>query len=451
MDFSVAVPRHAARVITLLEQVGFEAWVVGGCVRDSLLGRTPLDWDVTTSATPTEVLAALQGIRVVPTGIQHGTVTAVLEEGNIEITTYRADGAYTDHRRPDSVRFSRVLKDDLARRDFTVNAMAYHPSRGLIDAFGGLADLKRCSLRAVGDPTRRFNEDALRILRCVRFAAVLGFEIEPETAKAAAALRALLKDISRERIGDELTKLLCGENAAEVLRNYAEIIFTAVPELAPMAECAQETPFHCYNAWEHTLHTLEAVKPDPIVRWAALLHDCGKPETKSFDEKGIAHFYGHSSRSEALSREILEGLRFSRRECDEICQLVAMHMELLPPTEKRLKRLLGKLGEEQLFRLLELIRGDWAGLSPTFLPERSPALEETLERAKALLESSSALTLKDLAVNGRDLMELGFVPSPALGQALETLLDEVLEGKLENTKEALLERAARARAGQDAP
>ena len=270
--FSIQPPRQVLSLLDRLESAGFEAWVVGGCVRDSLLGKVPFDWDVTTSARPEETAACLEGERLLQTGAAHGTVALIPQEGRpIEITTFRADGTYTDSRHPDSVTFSRRLEDDLSRRDFTVNAMAYHPGRGLVDLFGGRRDLEAALLRCVGDPARRFSEDALRILRCLRFASQLEFSIEPATGTALAEARGLLSVISQERVREELTKLLCGPGAASVLREYSQAVFAVLPELASMKGCAQETPYHCFDVWEHTLHALDHAPRQPDLRWAVLL------------------------------------------------------------------------------------------------------------------------------------------------------------------------------------
>ena len=272
--FSIQPPRQVLSLLDRLESAGFEAWVVGGCVRDSLLGKVPFDWDVTTSARPEETAACLEGERLLQTGAAHGTVALIPQEGRpIEITTFRADGTYTDSRHPDSVTFSRRLEDDLSRRDFTINAMAYHPGRGLVDLFGGRRDLEAALLRCVGDPARRFSEDALRILRCLRFASQLEFSIEPATGTALAEARGLLSVISQERVREELTKLLCGPGAASVLREYSQAVFAVLPELASMKGCAQETPYHCFDVWEHTLHALDHAPRQPDLRWAVLLHD----------------------------------------------------------------------------------------------------------------------------------------------------------------------------------
>lgn len=437
----IAVPPHAAQVLELLKKSGFEAWCVGGCVRDSLLGLFPDDWDITTSALPEETLACFQNFRTVETGIKHGTVTVLVEGQPVEITTFRSDGDYTDHRHPGKVRFSRCLADDLSRRDFTVNALAYHPQRGLVDQFGGLEDLEHNILRCVGQPEIRFTEDALRILRCLRFAAVLGFSIEETTGQALKACQALLKDISHERVREELSKLLCGEYAGDILRGYSEVVFTVLPELSPMKSCTQETPYHCYDVWEHTLHVLDSVPKQSVLRWAALLHDCGKPDVKFFSPDGVAHFYGHDKKSVEIAGPLLERLRFSNQEAEAVLTLVRYHGERPPLPEKRIKKLLGKLGQEALFQLFALMRGDLSAKAPGLYEERIAALEECEALARNILSCGECLTLRDLAVNGNDLLALGFSRDPSLGNALNSLLDEVLERTLENEKSALLRRA----------
>ena len=440
-EFAVTPPGYGVRALELLERNGFEAWFVGGCVRDFLLGLSPGDWDITTSAQPEEILRCFQGFRCIETGIRHGTVTVLLDDQPVEITTYRSDGAYRDHRHPEEVRFSRQLEDDLSRRDFTVNAMAYHPERGLVDEFGGLHDLKSKNIRCVGDPDRRFTEDALRILRCLRFASRLGFSIEPATACALRRQKELLLEISHERVKLELEKLLIGDHAEEILREYADVLFVVLPELAPMRGCTQERPYHCFDVWEHTLHAVGAVPDEPIVRWAALFHDCGKPGVKTLEPEGTAHFYGHGKESARLADICCERLRFSNKEREAICALVARHGEPLPMPEKRVKRLLGQLGEEQLFRLFALMRGDVSAQSPAVMEERLSYLADCETLAKRLIEEGQCLTLRNLAVNGNDLLALGFSKDRLLGSALSILLDNVLNGTLPNEKEALLEEA----------
>lgn len=442
MGIQIELPPQVAGVLKNLEDRGFEAWLVGGCVRDSLLGLSPSDWDVTTAAQPEKIKLCFAGYPVLETGVRHGTVTVLMDGGPVEITTFRSDGEYADHRRPERVRFSRRLGDDLARRDFTVNAIAYHPDRGFRDDFGGAGDLERRVLRCVGDPARRFTEDALRILRCLRFASVLGFSIEDGTAEALFKTEDLLLEISHERVREELSKLLCGQSAGNVLRIYNRAVFTVLPELAPMEGCLQENPYHCWDVWEHTLHALEASPQDKFLRWAAFLHDCGKPVVKSYGADGTAHFYGHEKASAETAEAIMARLRFSNRDRDGILELIRLHGEPYPISEKRLKRLLRKLGEEQLSRLFRLSEADLSGQSPHLYGQRIKAIRQTEARAKELAAQGQCLSLRDLAVNGNDLRALGYPAGPSLGAALKNLLESVLDGKIQNEKTALLERAA---------
>ncbi|WP_322174922.1 CCA tRNA nucleotidyltransferase [Acutalibacter caecimuris] len=436
----IEIPAQAAAVLGRLERAGHQAWCVGGCVRDSLLGRSPADWDVATSALPAETAACFAGFTLVEAGRRHGTIGVVTGQGTVEVTTFRVDGGYTGHRRPQQVAFTPRLEDDLARRDFTVNAMAYHPDRGLRDCFGGEADLRRGLLRCVGEPERRFREDALRILRCLRFAATLGFAVEEATARAAQREKALLAALSGERVREELGRLLCGPWARPVLERYAAIAFTALPELRPLQGCGQETPYHLYDCWGHTLHVVEAVPPRPLLRWAALLHDCGKPAVKTL-EGGIAHFYGHAKAGKAIASGLLERLRFSNQQADGILDLIGRHGEPLPMGETRIKRLLAALGKESFFDLLALIEGDVAAQAEAYRAPRLAMLAQARLLAREVLARGDCLTLAGLAVKGGDLLAVGYRPGPALGRALGRLLEEVLAGQLANEKPALLARA----------
>lgn len=440
MEPGITLPPWAAGALERLEAGGFEAWCVGGCVRDSLLGLSPGDWDLTTNALPEQIKACFPGFPTVDTGIRHGTVAVLWEGKPVEITTYRSDGAYADHRHPDRVAFSQRLEEDLSRRDFTINALAYHPLRGLRDPFGGLADLKRHTLRCVGDPDRRFQEDALRILRCLRFSAVLGFSIDQAAAQALERNRELLGAVSHERVREELSKLLAGRDAGKVLREHSETVFTVLPELAPLRGCAQETPYHCLDVWEHTLRALDSAPAETVLRWAALLHDCGKPGVKTYGPDGTAHFYGHAGESARIAQEILDRLRFDHRSRDEILSLVKLHGEAHPIPERRLKRLLARLGPETLHRLFALSRADLAAQAPG-LSHRLGAIAESEALAEEILQREDCLTLRELAINGSDLLALGFSPGPELGAALGLLLDRVLDGALPNEKTALLRKA----------
>ncbi|MBQ1371617.1 MAG: HD domain-containing protein [Oscillospiraceae bacterium] len=440
----MSVPAPAREALRRLQAAGFPAFLVGGCVRDSLLGRSPGDWDITTAALPEQVEQVFAGERLIETGLKHGTVTLLLEGQPLEITTFRTESGYADHRHPDAVRFTPSLEEDLARRDFTVNAMAWSPETGLQDPFGGRADLQGKILRCVGDPRQRFGEDALRILRALRFSSQLSFSIEDATAEAAFALRQTLELVSRERIAVELTKLLCGANAPAVVRDYWHILALPLPELAPMAGLDQRSPYHCYDVLEHCIATMEAVPPDKLLRWSALLHDVGKPAAATVDERGIGHFYGHAPLGAELTRNILTRLRFDRETVRRVTRLVELHdYPIAPPEgspERAIRRLLGKLGEEDFFRLLTLKRADALAHHPDYRG-RVADCERFEQLARQLLEQQACFCLKNLAVNGRDLLALGYPSGPLLGKLLNELLDAVMSGKLPNERDALLAEA----------
>ena len=429
------IPENVQAVLKTLEAAGHEAWCVGGCVRDALLGQSPGDWDVTTSALPEETLAAF-GPRALPTGLKHGTVTVKTENGPVEVTTFRIDGAYRDHRRPESVAFTRSLDEDLARRDFTVNAMARNLRGELRDPFGGREDLRRKVLRCVGDPDRRFQEDALRILRGLRFAAALGLEIEPGTAAALRRNREGLRDIAAERIQTEFFKLLPGKHAAEVLRGYPEVFGVFWPELLPMVGFDQRNRHHCYDVWEHTLHALAAVPEDLVLRCAMLLHDVGKPDSFTVDEAGVGHFYGHPAVSRELADRMLRRLKCGTEFRETVVRLVEWHDKDIPRTDKSIRRALRILGEKDLRRLILVKRADNFGQAPAYW-DRQKELDKAEEILDRLLAEDACFSLKQLAVNGRDLLALD-LSGPAVGAALEELLGKVMDGTLPNEREALL-------------
>ena len=429
------IPNHVEYVLTTLEAAGHEAWCVGGCVRDALLGRTPEDWDVTTSARPEETLAVF-GSQALPTGLRHGTVTVKTEEGPVEVTTYRIDGAYQDHRHPASVTFTRSVDQDLARRDFTVNAMAWNLRGELRDPWGGRADLEKKVLRCVGDPDRRFQEDVLRILRGLRFGAVLGFFIEPGTEEAIRRNREGLRDIAAERIQVEFFKLLTGKQAAEVLRSCPEAFGVFWPELMAMVGFDQRNRHHCYDVWEHTLHALAAVPGDPVLRCAMLLHDVGKPASFTLDEMGVGHFYGHPAVSRQMAEEMLRRLKCATEFRETVARLVEWHDKDIPRTDKSIRRALRILGEEDLRRLILMKRADNLGQAPEFW-DRQKELDKAEEILDRLLAEETCFSLKRLAVKGGDLLALG-LSGPAVGRALEELLEKVMDGALPNEREALL-------------
>lgn len=431
------LPEAVLQALNRLASAGFEGYVVGGAVRDLVRGVPVHDWDLTTDALPEQIEASFADCRIFETGLKHGTVTVLVDGLPLEITTYRVDGAYTDHRRPDAVRFTRSLREDLARRDFTVNAMAYSPESGLVDCFGGVRDLRAGVIRCVGDPNRRFQEDSLRILRGMRFAAVLDMRVEQETASAMERCRTLLTSVSAERIREELSKLLCGGAAAGVLAQFSRVAAAVLPELEPMFGFCQHNPHHDRDVWAHTLAVVDAVPPEPVLRWAALLHDSGKPGCFTRDEAGIGHFYGHGERSAALSETIAQRLRFDTAGREELVRLVRFHDMPLLPERKLLRRLLLRFGEKTLRRQLALHRADARGQSAL-----SAGRLEVYDRTEALLDvllrERACFSLRDLAVNGWDMQALG-LHGKAVGMALEACLRAVVDEALPNDRQPLLE------------
>lgn len=435
------MPKNVDIAINLLQSAGFEAYAVGGCVRDSLLGKTPNDWDITTSAKPEDMKSVFADFHCIDTGIKHGTVTVVIDGEPLEITTFRLDGEYEDNRHPKSVTFTSNLGADLGRRDFTVNAMAYSKMTGTVDLFGGQNDLKNGIIRCVGDPDRRFNEDALRILRALRFASALDFEIEEKTAQSLLKNRALLGNISEERIAKELLKLVCGKGAKRILMDFAPVLFEILPELQPMYKNSHDNPHHCYDIYEHTLIAVESIDPEPTLRFAMLLHDCGKPAVKKFDENGVAHFYGHQRISAEISAQILARLKVSNKFRDEILFLVSNHdrWELYENTEK-MPRYLSKFGLDGVLNLLKVMRADVLAQSPEYR-YRLDQIADAEETAKNLAAQKPCLSLSELQINGRTLMDIGIPQGRKLGAVLAQLLDEVIDGVTKNTQEALTTRA----------
>lgn len=447
------VPDYGLRVLRVLEDAGFEAWVVGGWVRDALLGAPMHDVDVTTSAPwqETERVLRAAGIEVHETGTAHGTVTAVVEGMPVEVTTYRVEGTYSDRRHPDEVRFVRDVREDLARRDFTVNAMAYHPDRGLLDLFGGREDLSRGVVRAVGDPYRRFEEDALRVLRAVRFACRLGFEVEPRTQAALVACAPELDGIARERVGQEMDGIVASGRVSWALNNEFDVLARAVPALIPMRGMDQRSPYHAYDLLEHTARVCAGVEafsggaPTQALRWAALLHDAGKPMCASVDENGRGHFRDHQRAGAILCKDALLGLALPHEVADRAAALVRYHDRHLSASPAGVRRLLRRLDQARpgeapalAYQLLDLQRADAIAKA---WPCAQRAVElDVFERAlSGELSRGTAFRVRDLAVGGGDVMRaLGVAPGPEVGQALSALLDDVIYGRVENSREALL-------------
>lgn len=436
------IPAGAAALLDALERAGFEAYAVGGCVRDSLLGLKPHDWDLCTAARPEQMKAALTelGCTFLDTGVKHGTVTVLFQGESCEVTTFRVDGPYSDTRHPDSVTFSPRLEDDLARRDFTVNAMAYSAHRGLVDPFGGENDLRRGIISCVGDPETRFSEDALRILRALRFASTYDFAIAPATARAIHAQKELLARVAGERVREELCRLLCGKAVLEVLLNYSDVLCVPIPELAPCVGFAQHSRYHCYDIYEHMAHSVAACHTrDAVARFALLLHDVGKPRCFTQDGRG-GHFKGHGEAGFELAGPVLDRLRFDGRRRREILELVRYHDTPPEPTPKSVRRWLARLGPEQTARLLEVARADALAHAAWTVPSRLEKLDAAEALLREALAEDACFTLKNLAVKGDDLLALGVPEGKQVGAVLNALLGEVLDGKIPNERAALMAR-----------
>ena len=428
------VPPQVNTALDLLAAAGYEAYLVGGAVRDYVReNRQGKDWDITTSALPEEVERVFAGYRLIETGLKHGTVTVVIDGEPLEITTYRVDGSYSDHRRPDSVSFTRSLRE---RRDFTMNALAYNPSAGVVDLVGGVKDIEAKILRCVGDPDRRFQEDALRILRALRFASVLGLEIESATAEAAHKNKALLKEIAAERIQVELTKMLCGEGIQEVLVKYSDILAVVMPELEPMFGFEQQNPHHNSDVWYHTVKVVTNAPAEPVMRWTALLHDVGKPHCFSLDEQGIGHFFGHASKSTVIADELLQRLRFDNATRERITLLVKNHDTPLPSDERGVKRLMNRLGSEAALQIVNIHRADTAGQHPD-CAYRYAEFDEVKAMMQKVLDEQACFSVKNLAINGNDILMKG-LRGKAVGDALQRALNAVMDGETLNEKNELL-------------
>ncbi len=427
------LPENVLFCIDRLEQVGYPTYAVGGCVRDWLLGLAPHDYDLCTAATPEKIVEIFADFPLVRSGEKHGTVGVVLEHEVYEITTFRTEGTYTDSRHPDWVAFVSRIEEDLSRRDFTINAMAYSPARGLIDPFGGQADLQNHILRAVGDPERRFAEDALRILRGVRFAVRYGLTPEENTEKAMASTAPLMEKLAAERIFDELCKLLPLVKAEDLLR-FAPILTQVLPEIKPCVGFDQHNPHHIHDVFTHTAQVVERVSRELPLRWAALLHDAGKPDTFTLDENGIGHFYGHAARSAEIADAVLLRLKAPTALRKNAAQLIALHMMPLEPDKKLLRRRLSQHDKAFVLQLLELQKADFGGKGhkdTAFFAQIQQLLQE-------ILAENACLSLKDLVVNGHDLMALGYT-GPQIGAQLNKLLQLVLEEAAANDRQALLQ------------
>ena len=420
---SLNIPLGARSILDRLHACGYEAYVVGGCVRDSILGKDPKDWDICTNAAPEEVKRCLSDLKTIETGIRHGTVTVMLD-APYEVTTYRGDS----------------LEEDLAHRDFTINAMAWNVGR-LIDLFGGFYDLESGVIRCVGDPNERLQEDALRVLRALRFSSVYGMSIEPETASALRKNACLLECVSKERIRDELCKLIVGINAFSVLAEYKDVIASAMPELEPCIGFNQNNPYHCYDVYYHMIHAVSAFKGSSLtIKLALLLHDIGKPRCYTEDHRG-GHFYGHGEVSADMADKILLRLKFDNATRKDVVELIRWHNEDIKPTKRVVRRWLNRVGEKQFRRLLEVRKADIAAHSEIGKKEHLNECEEAKEIVGIILAERDCFTLKDLNIDGKAILDLGVPQGKEVGRILNLLLQEVMDGKLTNEFQALIERA----------
>ena len=432
------LPRYVRECMDALEQAGYAAYAVGGCVRDALLGLTPHDYDLCTAALPEQTEAVFAGRPLVLAGQKHGTVGVITDSGVVEITTFRREGGYDDNRHPDWVEFVPDIQQDLARRDFTVNAMAWSPERGLVDPFGGRDNLEQKILRAVGEPERRFREDSLRILRGVRFAVRYGLKLDYETGKAMAALAPLMDHLARERVLEEMNRLLPLVTAEDLLR-FSPVLTAVIPELKPMVGFDQRSPYHAYDLYTHTAHVTAATPRDLVLRWAGLLHDVGKVPTFTVDEDGRGHFYGHDQTGAQLADQILRRLKAPTALREQVVCLIGCHMLPLEEDKKLLRRRISRLGWDTVEKLLALQRADNSSKGTDNTAEL-----ERFDRVAALLEQirqeDACLSLRDLQVDGNDLMALGF-RGRDVGLCLQTLLGRVLDEQIPNRRQSLLEEA----------
>lgn len=434
------LPLPVSRLLSGLRENGFEAYVIGGAVRDILLSKTPGDYDIATSALPSEVTAVFGEEKSHPTGISHGTVTVVSEGMPVEVTTFRVDGDYTDSRHPEDVHFTRSLKEDVRRRDFTVNAMALDEDGTVIDYFGGIKDLKKRVLRTVGDPKERFEEDALRILRALRFSAEYGFSIEKSTSEEIFRQKDSLLLLSAERIWKEFSRLICGPFCAPILRKYFDVFKVILPEIAPMQGFEQNNPHHIFDVWEHTLAAMMVAPPTTILRAAMLFHDIGKPSCYELGEDGIGHFRGHPKVSATMTEQILQRLKVDTDTKETVVLLVKAHDVPLEPTLKSVRRRLSQYGEEKVRLLLEVKRADISAHSMKSA-YRLPELDRFEKMLDQAIKDQLCFSFSSMAIDGKDLIEMGIPAGTRLGAIKKQLLNEIIDGVLPNEKTALLQRA----------
>ncbi len=440
MPHMILLPEYIKQLLHCLDTRGYSGYLVGGCVRDALLGITPEDYDIAVPAPPEVLLGCFPGYKVLQTGVRYGTVTVIADGHPVEITSFRCEGTYTDGRHPDEIAYTDNLAEDLARRDFTVNAMAYRPDTGLIDPFGGQRDLQRKVLSCVGDAEKRFSEDALRILRAMRFCSTLGFSADAALMQAADMCAPLLQKISAERIFAELVKFICGKYAGAVMHQFAKPLCTVIPELAPSVDFDQKNPHHIYTVYGHIAATVDACPPEKVLRLTMLLHDIAKPYVMTEDENGIRHFRGHQERSAGMAREILTRLACDRKTIEKVCRLILYH-DIRPAVDRvSVHRYLLQVGYEDALLLVHVRRADLSAQAPAY-HFQFPLIDQTEEIIRSLQREGAPVRVQDLAVSGGDLISLGIPPGPQIGEMLTCLLQSVADGTVENARQALLWKA----------
>ncbi|MBQ7504018.1 MAG: CCA tRNA nucleotidyltransferase [Ruminococcus sp.] len=428
----ISIPENVNSLLIKLNNCGFEAFAVGGCVRDSLLGIEPNDWDITTSAKPSEIKSVFSDYQLIEVGEKHGTIAVVINYKPYEITTYRLDGAYSDNRRPDSVSFTDKLEEDLSRRDFTVNAMAYNDEVGLVDPFNGELDLQYKALRCVGAPDKRFNEDALRILRALRFASVYNLSIEGSTSNSIVRNRLLLNNISAERIQSEFSKMLCGDNINFILRRYKDVIAVFIPEIVATFECEQNTPHHNKNVWRHTTAAVSNIENSLTLRMTMFMHDIGKPLARRTDSSGRDHFKGHNHFSAVLAKNALERLKYPTKFIEDVVTLIEYHDVRFSDNKKKIKHVLNNIGLVNFERLLKVQKADILSQSKYKREIKLNNLDLAYDTYKSIIDNKECYSLKSLNINGSDLIHLGITEGKIIGDILERLLDGVIDGTFEN-------------------
>ena len=438
---TIFVPADAQQIIDRLEASGHSAYIVGGCVRDAIMGRTPHDYDICTSALPNEVLAIFSDRKVIETGLKHGTVTVQGDDDYYEVTTYRIDGEYTDGRHPDKVKFVDDVTEDLSRRDFTINAMAYNTHTGLMDPFNGYDDIQNGLIRCVGNPINRFNEDALRIMRAVRFAATCGFTIHKDTNDAMINLRHLLAQVSEERKTSEFCKMIvCAD--VDLIMTYRDIFATFIPELKATFDFVQNNPHHIYDVYTHIAHSVTKAPQDIHIRLALMFHDIAKPNTYVEDDAGVGHFYGHAVESATMAKEIMKRMRLDNDTIAIVSNLIESHDMQINESLKSTRRMISKMGEEQSRRLIEVMRADKLAQSTNADTVKNLEMLDVMESNIDIVKANDeCFTLKNLAINGHDLIALGITDGKLIGKTLNYLLDIVLTEPEKNIKDILIELA----------